>query len=126
MPDFNHFLSKHAQVHEITDQIHAFIAKDGGAAISNAGVVDLGGQVVVFDTFLTPQAALGLRLFAEQRFGQRPTIVVNSHYHNDHVWGNQVFLPDAVILASAGTRDLRTTGSYPSSTKLTSGFYANI
>jgi len=109
MPDINHFPSKHFVVQEITNSTYAFIAKDGGAAISNAGIVDLGGQVVVFDTFLTPQAAEDLRLFAEERFGQKPTIVVNSHYHNDHIWGNQVFQPDAVIISSAETRTLITT-----------------
>jgi glyoxylase-like metal-dependent hydrolase (beta-lactamase superfamily II) len=36
--------------------------------------------------------------------GQAPDVVINSHYHNDHIWGNQVFLPDAQIIASRRTR----------------------
>jgi cyclase len=32
--------------------------------------------------------------------------VINSHYHNDHIWGNQVFANEAQILSSASTRDL--------------------
>jgi cyclase len=65
--------------------------------------------VVVFDTFLTPQAALDLRMSAEDLTGHAPRIVVNGHYHNDHIWGNQVFMPEAQIIASACTRDLMAT-----------------
>ncbi len=103
------WLSKHLMVEEIANGVWAVIAKDGGAAIANSGIIDLGGQVVVFDSFLTPQAAMDLRLFAKDRFGQTPQIVVNSHYHNDHIWGNQVFKPEAVIVSSAKTRQLMTT-----------------
>jgi len=104
-----HFPSKHFMIHGITNGVYAIIAKDGGAAISNAGIVDLGGQVVVFDTFLTPQAAMDLRLFVEEILGQKPQIVVNSHYHNDHIWGNQVFEPKAMIISSGKTRELIST-----------------
>lgn len=104
-----HYPSKHFVLQEISNNAYAVIAEDGGAAISNAGIFDLGGQVVVFDTFLTPQAAMDLRGFAEEIFDRKPQIVVNSHYHNDHIWGNQVFEPDAVIVSSAKTRDLIST-----------------
>jgi glyoxylase-like metal-dependent hydrolase (beta-lactamase superfamily II) len=58
---------------------------------------------------LTPQAALDLRLAALEILGQAPDVVINSHYHNDHIWGNQVFIPDAQIIASRRTRHLITT-----------------
>ena len=79
--------SKHFELHQLAEGTFAAIAKDGGSAICNSGIVDLGGQVVVFDTFLTPQAALDLRHATEELFGRAPHIVVNSHYHNDHIWG---------------------------------------
>lgn len=45
--------------------ICAAIHKQGGWAISNAGILDLGDRVLVFDTFMTPEAARDLRNAAE-------------------------------------------------------------
>lgn len=106
MKKTNYKGSKHFALHLLDEGISAAIAEDGGSAISNAGLIDLGGQIVVFDTFLTPQAALDLRQAATELFGRVPQIVINSHYHNDHIWGNQVFASEAQIVSSARTRDL--------------------
>lgn len=102
----NHLRSKHFSLHQLTESAFAAIAEDGGAAICNAGIIDLGGQIVVFDTFLTPQAALDLLHITKELFGRKPHIVVNSHYHNDHIWGNQVFTPGSQIISSARTSAL--------------------
>ncbi len=101
--------SKHFEFQELADGIFAAIAKDGGAAIGNAGAIDLGDRALVFDTFLTPQAATDLRVSIEQTIGRTPEIVINSHYHNDHIWGNQVFEENSLILSSTQTRHLITT-----------------
>jgi cyclase len=101
--------SKHFTLQQVTEHIFAAIAIDGGAAISNSGLVNLGGQILVFDTFLTPQAAMDLRLAALEILGRAPDVVINSHFHNDHIWGNQVFSPEAQIIASSRTRELITT-----------------
>ncbi len=98
--------SIHFVLHTLAEDIFAAIAQDGGSAISNSGMIDLGGQILVFDTFLTPQAAMDLRQSAAEMLGQTPKLVINSHYHNDHIWDNQVFAPDAQIISSARTRDL--------------------
>jgi cyclase len=108
MTDITRPVSKHFTLQQAAESVYAAIATDGGAAICNAGIIDLGGQVVVFDTFLTPQAARDLRQAAINLFGRTPQIVVDSHYHNDHIWGNQVFANEAQILSSTRTRQLIT------------------
>jgi glyoxylase-like metal-dependent hydrolase (beta-lactamase superfamily II) len=72
--------------------------------LSNACIVDLGDQTLIFDTFLTPQAAIDLSLAAETLTEHPATLIVNSHYHNDHTWGNQVFGPDAELICTEATR----------------------
>ncbi len=99
-------ISKHFSLELLADGVYAAIHTDGGAAICNAGLIDLGNLLVVFDTFLTAQAARDLRLFSINEFGIAPQLVINSHYHNDHTWGNQVFVPDAQIISNTITRRL--------------------
>jgi cyclase len=106
------FESKHFQLQQIAEGVYAALHTNGGWAVSNAGIVDMGDRTLIFDTFLTPRAATDLRAAAESLTGRAPSIVINSHYHNDHIWGNQVFCPDADIVATARTRHLiQTSGS---------------
>jgi cyclase len=98
--------SRHFVLQPLSAGAFAAIAETGGSAICNSGLIDLGGQLIIFDTFLTPQAALDLRRSAMELYGRPPQIVINSHSHNDHIWGNQVFAADAQIISSVRTREL--------------------
>ncbi len=106
------FPSDHFSIQQLANGIFAAIAVDGGAAVSNAGILDLGGRTLVFDTFLTPQAGRDLRLAARELTGREPELVVNSHYHNDHIWGNQSFGPQTLFVSTAQTlRLMHTSGA---------------
>ncbi len=98
--------SRHFDLQQLTDGTYATIARDGGWAVSNAGLIDLGHEALVFDTLLTPRAAHDLRLFSQYLLRRSPDFVVNSHYHNDHIWGNQAFLPGAHVVSTNKTREL--------------------
>ena len=100
------FQSKHFDTQELSEGVYAAIAIDGQAAISNAGLLDLGGLIIAFDTFLTPRAAKDLSILSAEKFVHRPQLLVNSHYHNDHIWGNQALLPKAQMICSSQTREL--------------------
>jgi cyclase len=84
----------------LADGVYAAIHIDGGAAIGNAGIVDLGDRTLIYDTFLTPQAAEDLRIAAEALTGRPIDAVLNSHWHNDHIWGNQVFSANTEIIST--------------------------
>jgi len=75
----------------LAEGVYAAIVEDGTGALGNAGIVDLGDRTLVFDTFQTPEAAIDLKFAAESLTGKAVSIVINSHWHNDHVLGNQVF-----------------------------------
>jgi glyoxylase-like metal-dependent hydrolase (beta-lactamase superfamily II) len=83
--------------------VYAAIAKPGQGAWSNAGIVDLGGELLVFDSFSTPSAAQMLRHQAEVMTGKKVKYLINSHYHGDHVFGNQVF-EDVTIISTSLTK----------------------
>ena len=89
-------------VYSIGEGIYAAIAKPGQGAWSNAGIVDLGDSVLIFDSFGTPTAGKELRRQAEDLTGKSVKYLVNSHYHGDHVFGNQAF-KDLPIIATSTT-----------------------
>ncbi|HEX6798783.1 MAG TPA: MBL fold metallo-hydrolase [Ktedonobacterales bacterium] len=94
--------SRHFTLEPLAPGVYAAIAGAGGGAMSNAAIVDLGDRTLVFDTFMTPQAAADLRVAAEALTGHPVAYVVNSHWHDDHVRGNQIFA-DAEIVATDRT-----------------------
>jgi hypothetical protein len=60
--------SRHFSLQQIADGVHAAIDSAGAGAMSNAGIVDLDDVTLVFDTFMTPQAAADLRITAPEVF----------------------------------------------------------
>ncbi|OAT80014.1 hypothetical protein A6P54_14905 [Bacillus sp. MKU004] len=91
------------KLYSLTDGVYAAIAIPGKGAWSNAGIVDLGDEVLVFDSFTTPSAGQELRNQAELLTGKKVKYLINSHYHGDHVFGNQAFR-DADIISTAATK----------------------
>jgi len=92
-------------LHAVSDSIYAAMAFPGTGAWSNAGVVDLGDGLLVFDSFATPAASLKLRRLAEEITGNKVKYLVNSHFHGDHIFGNQAFM-DVPIISTSMTRTL--------------------
>lgn len=55
--------------------------------------------VVVVDTFATPQEAMQMMEMLVTDLVGRQLLVVNTHQHYDHVWGNSIFAPGAAYPA---------------------------
>jgi glyoxylase-like metal-dependent hydrolase (beta-lactamase superfamily II) len=98
--------SEHFIYHELAEGVWAAIVIPTGLAASNSGIVDLGDRTLVFDTTLSPASAAELRNVAERLTGRPVTYVFNSHWHQDHVFGNAVFAPETEIYASVRTSDI--------------------
>lgn len=92
--------SIHFSLEEVAEGIFAAIAAEEGGAMGNAGIIDLGDRTVIFDSFETPFAAEDLRVASEFLTGRQAAWVVNSHSHSDHWFGNQVFPPEAIVIAT--------------------------
>ena len=97
--------TRHFRLEQLADGVYAAINRQDGWAIGNAGIVDMGNSTIVFDTTLTPASAGELRASAEYLTGHPVSVVINSHYHNDHTWGNMEFVPRSLVLSSTTTRE---------------------
>ena len=92
--------TEHFTLHEVVAGVWAAEADLGGASIGNAAIIDAGGKTIVVDTFMTRVAAIELRQAAEELTGNRVYLAVNSHWHEDHTGGNQVFADVPIVSTS--------------------------
>lgn len=100
------YSSENFTMTELADGVYACIHRIGGKAISNAGVIDNGVETIIFDSFLSPGVAEEL-LTVIKGLGLSPVrYVVNSHAHNDHIRGNQVFTEETRIISTSLTAEL--------------------
>lgn len=97
---------KHFTLQELGEGIHAAISARGSGAACNTGIIDLGGMQLVFDAFHTPSAGEDLHRAAVKLTGSEPDFLINSHYHNDHTWGNQAFSEKTHVVSTQRTREL--------------------
>jgi cyclase len=91
-----------ASVHKIGQDLYAYISDNDASANSTFLVSDQG--ILVVDTGLNAQE--GRKLLNEiRKVSQAPVRwIVNTHYHPDHIGGNSVVGPDAMIISTAFTR----------------------
>jgi glyoxylase-like metal-dependent hydrolase (beta-lactamase superfamily II) len=96
--------SKHFDLVPLADGVYACTHKAGGAASSNAGIIDLGDRTVLVDAFNTVAAGRDLRATAEALFGRPVSTIVLTHFHDDHWIGASAFGAETLFLASEPTR----------------------
>lgn len=102
--------SRHFRVEELAPGVHAAVAIDGGYALANSAIVDLGGAALVFDTGLTPRSGEALARATRRLTGRPADFLVLSHYHHDHLRGSQVFVKPRIISTNATFELIRTRG----------------
>jgi cyclase len=100
-----HKTTKHFSLEPVKQGIYAAVATAGTGAVGNAGFVDLGKSILVFDSFNTPQAATELRDNIQSITDKPVSHLINSHWHGDHVRGNQAFR-DTAIVATTETKSV--------------------
>ncbi|QSF43062.1 MULTISPECIES: MBL fold metallo-hydrolase [Paenibacillus] len=105
-------MNKFFTLHSVASGVWAAIVIPGSGALGNAAVVDLGDITVVVDTFCLPEAAGILRESALELTGKPVKYIVNTHFHGDHHYGNQMFA-DSLIITTDLTREILTKEGAP-------------
>lgn len=97
--------NKYFTIQQATEGIWGAISIPGSGSLGNASIIDLGDLTVVVDTTNLPQSGALLRHAAEQLTNKPVKYVVNTHFHGDHVNGNQEFR-NSEFISTVWTRDL--------------------
>ena len=80
---------------------------------ANNGFIQLDEEIVLFDTFSNPKVTQILLHEIKKLLGDYPSLVVNSHFHTDHILGNGIIPPMIPILSGAITRTKIQEGTLP-------------
>jgi cyclase len=85
--------------HELADGVFAYIQPPGGWCLNNAGLVTGGGTTILVDTAATEARARRLREHVLKVSPHGADLLVNTHHHGDHIFGNAQFAPGATVVA---------------------------
>lgn len=88
-------------VEEPAPGVVVVIDKDGGWFRSNTALVDMGDYTLVVDTQYNEPRARTLLVIADERGLPGRFLVVNTHHHGDHAWGNHVFPGPSIMRETA-------------------------
>ncbi|PRH80508.1 MBL fold metallo-hydrolase [Streptomyces solincola] len=88
---------------EVADGVFAYVQPDGGWCVNNAGLVVSGGVSALVDTTATEARTRRLREQVLARGHGAPAMLVNTHSHGDHTFGNYLF-PEATVYAHTEAR----------------------
>jgi cyclase len=76
---------------------------DGGGP--NAGFILAGNNTIIVDSLITLGAAREMLAGIKKAGGKEPSFLINTHSHGDHIIGNQIFAPPAIVIAQENTRE---------------------
>ena len=79
---------------EVADGVYAWINEN---CATNAGFIVGDDGVILIDTLMTPTLASKLLTVVKDVTPKPIKFVVNTHFHGDHVYGNQYFLPAPIL-----------------------------
>ncbi|MFE7762103.1 MBL fold metallo-hydrolase [Streptomyces sp. NPDC057438] len=97
----------------VAEGVHAYVQEPAGWCVNNAGIVVGGDTVLVVDTAATEKRARALREAVDSLAPGPRRILVSTHHHGDHTFGNHVFSGPHTLLVSheAGPAELLRKGT---------------
>ncbi|MDH6132395.1 cyclase [Kitasatospora sp. MAA4] len=88
-----------AVTEELAPGVYAYVQPHGGWCVNNAGIVVGRNAVVVVDTAATEARARALLATVGRLAPGRRRLVVSTHHHGDHTFGNSLFAPRALLIS---------------------------
>lgn len=94
-------------LHEVADEVYAYLQPDGGWGWSNAGLVAGGEESLLVDTLFDLRLTREMLESMSGITAARPiTTLVNTHANGDHCFGNQLVTGAQVIASAASAAEM--------------------
>ena len=91
-------------LHQVADDVWAWLAPDGGWGWSNAGIIEGDGQSFLVDTLFDLTLTREMLEAMSDVTSRSPLKgALNTHANGDHTFGNELLGPDVVIYATEET-----------------------
>jgi glyoxylase-like metal-dependent hydrolase (beta-lactamase superfamily II) len=98
------------EFHKVREDVYLAVGTGHLTVVSNASIVINENDVLLVDSHTTPAGAWAL-LHELKRITPKPVrYVINTHFHVDHVHGNQLYPNDVEIIAHQFTREMIASG----------------
>src|SRR6478609_8304640 len=88
---------------KVTDGVYYATASGTMTVGANSPIIVTDTEAVVIDSEITPAAARALIADLKAVTDKPVRYVIDSHYHYDHAFGNQVFGPEVQIIGHENT-----------------------
>jgi glyoxylase-like metal-dependent hydrolase (beta-lactamase superfamily II) len=109
-PSSNTIPGNSYEIQQLAPGVYAAIRHiEAGTADGNTMFIINDRDVIVVDTGAYPTSARQMIAEVRKRTSKPVSCVINTHWHYDHMMGNQTYLdafPDAEIISTRATRDL--------------------
>ena len=77
----------------------------GAAGGPHSGFLVVGDYLLIIDSMQTPAMVQEFQSRIDQVTDKKPTFLINSHHHGDHISGNKFFSPPAEVIAHEYVRE---------------------
>ncbi len=98
---------------EVVHPCEGVVILQGGCWFETMTVMDTGKTLVVVDTYASYKLAEKALTYIDKIFNKPVSHVINTHYHWDHTFGNQVFKKAVIIGHKFCLEDMKTEYSEP-------------
>jgi cyclase len=96
---------------KIADDVYFAVGTGALTVFCNAAIVINPNDVLIVDSHVSPDAAQALRDELKAITTKPVRYVVNTHFHFDHSFGNQIYGPGVEIIGHEFTREMLTKGA---------------
>lgn len=112
---------------EVGAGLYAYIQPTGGWMVNNTGtIVDASGRAILIDTAATEKRNRAILASVAEVSTGAPRVLINTHHHPDHVYGNCFLPPETLIVAHDRCRELVLRAGTAAMKELTEPDYGNI
>lgn len=82
---------------KISKSCNVFIYNDVETYTTNVFLIEKKSKIFLIDTFCGPESMVPIKKILADKYDSKEVIVINTHFHWDHVWGNSSFKKNIII-----------------------------